>query len=359
MTLSPALRKLALTVHLTSSVGWIGAVVAYLALGVAAVTSSDTQTVRAAWAGMELTGWWVIVPLSTAGLLTGLVMSLGTRWGLFRHYWVLISLVLTIICVAVLQLHMPTVSAMASLARNADGADLRALGGDLFHPGVGLVLLLLIAGLNVYKPAGLTPYGWRKQREDRNALQVRTGPPGLASEEARPVVRDTPAGSTWRAVASRTGYFTFHFAEMWFAMFLGMALFMVVTIARTALGTATFSEPASIEFEVAMSLFMVVPMAAWMRIRGCDWRACSEMSAAMLLPAIAAVMLRLLELPAARWVSSNMHALMIVGMLAFMLYKREVFSSGYSLFAGVGRRAAERPSLAAQGSQPAARLESH
>ena len=93
VTLSPALRKLALTVHLTSSVGWIGAVIAYLALGVAAETSSDTQTVRAAWTAMELTGWWVIVPLAVAALLTGLVMSLGTQWGLFRHYWVLISLV--------------------------------------------------------------------------------------------------------------------------------------------------------------------------------------------------------------------------------------------------------------------------
>ena len=64
MTLSPAVRKLALTVHLTSSVGWIGAVLAYLALGVAAVTRSDPQTVRAAWTAMDLTGWWVIVPLA-------------------------------------------------------------------------------------------------------------------------------------------------------------------------------------------------------------------------------------------------------------------------------------------------------
>jgi hypothetical protein len=359
VTLSPALRKLALTVHLTSSVGWIGAVVAYLALGVAAVTSYDTQTVRAAWTAMELTGWWVIVPLSIAALVTGLVMSLGTRWGLFRHYWVLISLALTVVCTAVLLLHMPTVSAMASLARNANGADLRALGGDLFHPTVGLVLLLLIAGLNVYKPAGLTPYGWRKQREERNARQGRTAQQRSASEKSRPVVRDAPSGSTWRAVASRVGYFTFHFVEMWFAVFLGMALFMVVTIALEALGTAAVSEPASIEFQVAMSLFMVVPMAAWMRIRGCDWRACGEMGAAMLLPAVAAVMLGLLRLPDAQlWVSSNLHALMLVAMLAFMLYRRDDYTRGYSLFARVGRPAVERPSLATQGGKPSARLES-
>jgi len=149
-------------------------VLAYLALGIAAVTSPDVQTVHAAWTGMEVTGWWVIVPLAIASLLTGLVMSLGTHWGLFRHYWVLISLALTILCTVVLVLHMPTVSSMAALAQHADGADLRALGGDLFHPAVGLLVLLAIAVLNVYKPAGVTAYGWRKQREQRTGLQRST-----------------------------------------------------------------------------------------------------------------------------------------------------------------------------------------
>src|SRR5919197_5029434 len=145
MTMAPGLRKIVLTVHLTSSLGWIGAVVASLALGLAAVTSSDTQAVRAAWIAMETTGWWAIVPLALAALLTGLVMSLGTQWGLFRHYWVVISLALTILCTVVLLLHMPTVSHLAGMARAADGADLGRLGADLFHPGVGLLVLLVIA----------------------------------------------------------------------------------------------------------------------------------------------------------------------------------------------------------------------
>src|ERR671922_1803109 len=97
MTMPPGLRKFALATHLTCSLGWIGAVVAYLALGVAAVTSQDAQMVRGAWIAMELTGWYVIVPLALAALLTGLIMALGTSWSLFRHYWVLISLLLTIL----------------------------------------------------------------------------------------------------------------------------------------------------------------------------------------------------------------------------------------------------------------------
>ena len=163
--MTPAFRKLALTVHLALSVGWIGAVAVYLALGLSAVTSEDAQAIRAAWIAMELTGWFVIVPMALGSLVTGLVMALGTPWGLFRHYWVLITLVLTLFSTVVLLLHMPTVSSLADVAREADGAALGGLGGDLFHPGVGLLVLLVITVLNVYKPRGLTPYGWRKQQE--------------------------------------------------------------------------------------------------------------------------------------------------------------------------------------------------
>jgi len=169
MTMAPGLRKFVLTVHLTFSVGWVGAVVAYLALGISAVTSQDAQTVRAAYIAMEVTGWFAIVPLALAALLTGLVISVGTQWGLFRHYWVLITLVLSIVSTVVLLLHMPTVSSLARVAREADGADLGGLGGDLLHAGGGLLVLLAITVLNVYKPRGMTPYGWRKEQEQRTA----------------------------------------------------------------------------------------------------------------------------------------------------------------------------------------------
>ena len=136
----------------------------YLALGIAATASSDPETVRAAWVAMELTGWLVLVPLAVGSLLTGTLLALGTRWGLLRYYWVVFAFVLTLVCTVVLVLHMPVVSATASVARTATPEDLQSLGGDLLHPAAGLVLLLMVLVLNVYKPPGLTPYGWRAQR---------------------------------------------------------------------------------------------------------------------------------------------------------------------------------------------------
>ena len=163
MRLTPGARKLLLSLHLAVSVGWIGAVVVYLALGLSAVSSGDPFTMRAAWSAMEVAGWYVCVPLAGTSVLTGVAIALGSKWGLFRHYWVLISFLLTVFCAAILLLHMPTVSSTADLAQTLDGSALEALGGDLLHPAVGLVVLLVVHVLNVYKPAGLTRYGWRRQ----------------------------------------------------------------------------------------------------------------------------------------------------------------------------------------------------
>jgi hypothetical protein len=165
MTLSPRLRKFVLTVHLTTSLGWIGAVAAYIALDVAATTGQDVQLVRAAYLAMDLTVRFVIVPLALASLLTGIVQSLGTQWGLFRHYWVLVSLALTIFATVVLLIETQTVSHLARVA--ASPADPREQVGTLFHSINGTIVLLTITVLNVYKPRGLTRYGWRKQHEQR------------------------------------------------------------------------------------------------------------------------------------------------------------------------------------------------
>lgn len=163
MKMGPTVRKFSLAAHLTVSVGWIGAVVAYLALVVAAWTNSDAQTLRAAWLGMELIGWYAIVPLAVAALATGIVMGVGTHWGLFRHYWVVFSLVLTVLATGVLIVHMPTVSSIADATIGTPSAGRAGLYGELLHAGGGLIVLLVIVGLNVYKPRGRTPYGQRKQ----------------------------------------------------------------------------------------------------------------------------------------------------------------------------------------------------
>jgi hypothetical protein len=172
MIMPPRLRKLALTAHVTSSVGWLGAVVVFLALAVVGLTSQDAQTVRGAYLVMEPAAWFVLVPSALASLLTGLVMSLGTTWGLLRHYWVLFKLLIAVFATIVLLTYMATFRHMAGVAADP-GADLGVVrnASPVLHAALALLVLLVATVLAVYKPRGMTRYGWRKQHEQREMSQ--------------------------------------------------------------------------------------------------------------------------------------------------------------------------------------------
>ncbi|MBT2541794.1 hypothetical protein J7E99_14035 [Streptomyces sp. ISL-44] len=164
----PRLRKAALTAHITVSLGWLGAVAAFLALALAGLTSTAPQTVRGAYVAMELVGWSVIVPLSIASLLTGVAQSLGTVWGLVRHYWVIVKLLLTVLATVLLLVHMQPVGHLADAAAQAAlaGGELEGMRVQLIaDAAAALVVLVTVAGLSVFKPRGMTRYGRRRLRE--------------------------------------------------------------------------------------------------------------------------------------------------------------------------------------------------
>ncbi len=173
MTMPPRLRKVMLVAHVATSVGWFGAVLAYLALDITAVTGQDVQTVRGAYAAMDVTVRSVVVPLALASVLIGLVNALGTPWGLVRHYWVATKLLLTVFAAAVLLLETRTVGYLADEA--ASHADPTDLPGTLPHSVGGLLVLLVVLTLSVFKPRGMTRYGWRRQVEDRRSGPISAG----------------------------------------------------------------------------------------------------------------------------------------------------------------------------------------
>lgn len=170
--MSSGVRKLALTTHVTASVGWLGSIAAFLALALGGLTSNDALIVRSAYIAMEFVTWFVIVPLSIASLVTGLVQSLGTAWGLFRHYWVVAKLALTVVATAILLVHTQPIDAVASVALQGplDAGDLRPLRTQLVADAIAALFALLAATtLSVYKPWGLTAYGQRQLAAPANA----------------------------------------------------------------------------------------------------------------------------------------------------------------------------------------------
>jgi len=184
MIMAPRLRKFTLTAHVAFSVGWLGAVAGFLALAVASLTSQDAQTVRAAYLAMELTAWFVIAPLSLASLLTGLVQSLGTTWGLFRHYWVVAKLLINVLATIALLMWLPSIRYLAGVAAKTTLSSVD-LGGPqteaVIRAGGALLLLLAATAIAVYKPWGVTRYGQRKLDEQQRKQHLKK--PGFGYTE--------------------------------------------------------------------------------------------------------------------------------------------------------------------------------
>jgi uncharacterized membrane protein len=163
VTLTPTARRVALTAHVVSSVGWLGAIAGFIALAVVGLTSDDGQTVRGVYLAMEPAAWFVLIPLAFASLATGLLQALGSAWGLFRHYWVVFKLGINLVATIVLLAYTQTFAAMADVAADP-GADLSDVRNPspLLHAIGALLLLVTATVLAVFKPRGMTPFGRRK-----------------------------------------------------------------------------------------------------------------------------------------------------------------------------------------------------
>ncbi len=172
--MSSGLRKFALTAHLTFSIGWLGAVAAFLALSGAGLTSRDEGMVRAVYLVMDLVTWWVIVPLALGSLFTGIISSLATRWGLFQYYWVVVKLIITLLSTIVLLIHTQPIGLLSAAAARTIpfGTILQKTQLQMvISSGIALVILIVLTALSVYKPRGLTRYGQRKQTKDVSGMR--------------------------------------------------------------------------------------------------------------------------------------------------------------------------------------------
>ena len=172
----PTLRKISVTAHITFSIGWLGAVAAFLAISIAGLTSHDPELVRGAYLSMDLISRFVIIPMCFGALATGLIEAFGTQWGLFRYYWVVLKFGLTILATVLLLMHQFKAIALAAkhvsvaTATQLSTPDFTSLKIELVQKSaLAIVLLLAITILGVFKPWGLTSYGLRKLHERSKA----------------------------------------------------------------------------------------------------------------------------------------------------------------------------------------------
>ncbi len=135
-------------------------------------------------------------------------------------------------------------------------------------------------------------------------------------------------GSQIRSTASQIGRFSLHFLEMVVAMMVGMpVLFMVRSLIPTSSGLAAAFKSGTIAYSITMTVFMTLPMVAWMIVRGHGWRHSLEMAVAMDAPVAVTTVLSLLGAAAyLPWLSNASHFGMFLGMLIVMLFRRDHYT---------------------------------
>lgn len=167
MVLNPGPRKILLVTHISTSVGLMGAVAGFLLLAVTGLINPDPQLARSVYPAMYLITRLLILPLVLASLGVGVVQSLITPWGLFRHWWIVAKLGMNLIILAVLLVQMPGIRHVAAVAVSSAPFDglFGVRASFVVHATGGLLVLLIPLALSVFKPCGLTRYGWHKQTE--------------------------------------------------------------------------------------------------------------------------------------------------------------------------------------------------
>jgi len=154
--LRPRMRKSILVVHIASAGAWIGIDVV---MGVVVFTAllADDATRALCYQALELFAGWPLVVPGLICLASGVVLGLGTAYGLVRYWWVVIKLAINIAFIALVPIALrPEVREMAEQGRRfAAGLPAALAVGDLIYPPIVSPLGLLAATiLAVFKPWG-------------------------------------------------------------------------------------------------------------------------------------------------------------------------------------------------------------
>ncbi|WP_406138176.1 DUF2269 domain-containing protein [Streptomyces sp. NBC_01089] len=162
--LSRSVRRAVLVVHVAVSVGWLGLTVGLLALGITAYTCADASVTEAAYRSMKVFGDWLVIPIGLLTLISGVVLSLGTHWGLARHRWVWVKFWLTLVTLAASALALrPQINGAAASGHHPDLSLVSA-------PTVASSAYFFMTAISVLKPWGLTARG-REYRDQRRTAR--------------------------------------------------------------------------------------------------------------------------------------------------------------------------------------------
>ncbi|MGW1373309.1 DUF2269 domain-containing protein [Streptomyces sp. NPDC002446] len=165
--LSRPARRALLVLHVAVSVSWLGLTLGLLTLGITGYSAGSPDMAAVAYRAMKIFGDWLLLPIALGSLVSGLVLSLGTRWGLARHRWVFIKFWLTVVTVllSVFSLRPGINRLAAEAAAGTATPDINLV----VAPSVATATYLFITAISVLKPWGLTRHGRRLRAASQSA----------------------------------------------------------------------------------------------------------------------------------------------------------------------------------------------
>lgn len=165
--LSSRWRRTTLVVHIVAAGAWIGIDVVVAVLVLAGWFSDDTEVRSLAYQALATFVVWPMLAAGLVSLVSGLVLGLGTKWGLLRYWWVAVKLGLNLVlCTLILVALRPGMDKVGAYGRDLrtgspDPAEVSTL---FFPPAVSLTTLTLAVVLAVFKPWGRIASRQRRER---------------------------------------------------------------------------------------------------------------------------------------------------------------------------------------------------
>jgi len=159
-------RKWLLIVHLLFAAIMLGVAVVFLILSIVAATASDIGIVRSCYNVMLMLADSSVRASTIGTLATGILLSVLTKWGLLRYYWIIAKEALSIVAIVLGPFGMHFWSLRAVALIQADGG--QALHSQAFVVNSGQlwtgIILQIVSLASMYVISVLKPWGVRRNR---------------------------------------------------------------------------------------------------------------------------------------------------------------------------------------------------
>ena len=157
LPLSRAWRRATLVAHIVAAGAWIGIDVIVAVLVLSGRFSDDVAVRSLAYQALATFVVWPMLSAGLVSLATGLILGLGTTWGLLRYWWVAVKLALNLVlCTLIVLVLQPGMDEVAGYGREllTGSPDPGTVSSLFFPPAVSLTTLTLAIVLAVFKPWG-------------------------------------------------------------------------------------------------------------------------------------------------------------------------------------------------------------